>query len=132
MIGNFIAEYLANGANVPQEIVLQLLAKEIEKLELAPGILVDGFPRSMEQALEFERTIGAPKEVLYFYCPLVLLEQRLLERGKTSGRSDDNIDTIRMRFRTFKEESMDVIRYYQSKFQCVKVAFELIIGFIYR
>jgi adenylate kinase len=46
----------------------------------------DGFPRAMDQAHEFEATISKCRMVLYFSCPLSVLEQRLLERGKTSGK----------------------------------------------
>jgi UMP-CMP kinase len=44
-----------------------------------------------------------------------VLTARLLERGKTSGRNDDNIDTILKRFRTFKTESMPIVEMYEKK-----------------
>ena len=75
----------------------------------------------MDQALEFERVIGKPKFVLYFHCPLETLEARLLERGKTSGRADDNLETIRLRFKTYESESMPVINYYAAKHSLVKL-----------
>ena len=47
--------------------------------------------------------------------------ERLLERGKTSGRADDNIESIKKRFRTFEETSMPVVRYFDSQDKVVKV-----------
>ena len=56
-----------------------------------------------------------PKFVLYFHCPLETLEKRLIERGKTSGRADDNLETIRKRFQTYETESLAAINYYESR-----------------
>ena len=52
--------------------------------------------------------------VLYFDCPEEVLEKRLLERGKSSGRADDNIESIRKRFNTFKTQSFPVIQMFQK------------------
>jgi adenylate kinase family enzyme len=82
--------------------------------------LIDGFPRTMDQALEFERTVGSPRKVISFECPLKILEERLLERGKTSGRADDNIATIKKRFYVFEKESLPVIQFYDSKKSLLK------------
>lgn len=49
------------------------------------------------------------------------MEERLLERGKTSGRSDDNAESIRKRFRTFVETSMPVVDYYEKGGKVVKI-----------
>ena len=60
--------------------------------------------------------------VLYFNCPLKTLEQRLLERGKTSGRADDNIESIKKRFKTYEEQSLPVIHHYKQKGKCVEIS----------
>jgi adenylate kinase len=83
--------------------------------------LLDGFPRAMDQAIEFETKICKARKVLFFHCPLDILEERLLERGKTSGRADDNIDTIRKRFKTFEEQSMPVIGHFESDNRVIKI-----------
>ncbi len=49
------------------------------------------------------------------------MERRLLERGKTSGRSDDNAESIRKRFRTFVDTSMPVVDYYDKEGRVVKI-----------
>ena len=56
-----------------------------------------------------------------FDCTEETLEKRLLKRSETSGRSDDNIDVIRKRFHTFKQDTMEVIKLYESKGKLVTV-----------
>lgn len=53
------------------------------------------------------------KTLLYFECTLETLESRLLERGKNSGRSDDNLETIRKRFKTYNDQTMPFLEYYK-------------------
>ncbi|KAF5761299.1 putative UMP/CMP kinase [Helianthus annuus] len=57
-----------------------------------------------------------PEFVLFFDCPEEDMEKRLL--GRNQGREDDNIDTIRKRFKVFLESSLPVIEYYNSKTMC--------------
>ncbi|KAJ3185685.1 hypothetical protein HDU85_001039 [Gaertneriomyces sp. JEL0708] len=123
-IGKECAELMQEGKMVPMRLVLGLVRAKMEEAiaEGAKGFLIDGFPRTVEQALEFEETIGPPATVLYFSCPLTVLEARLLERGKTSGRADDNMETIRKRFRTFEQESLPVVEYYKGCGKCVEVS----------
>ncbi|KAI0483106.1 hypothetical protein GGR56DRAFT_622943 [Xylariaceae sp. FL0804] len=83
--------------------------------------LIDGFPRKFDQAVTFERAVCPAKCVLFYDCPEAELERRLLERGKTSGRADDNADSIRKRFRTFVDTSMPVVRHYEAEGRVVRV-----------
>lgn len=121
-VGLAAQECMQRGAMVPMATILQLLIKTLKDNSSASGFLIDGFPRAMDQALEFERIIGEPSLVLHFHCPLETLEKRLLERGKTSGRADDNKDTILLRFKTYENESLPVINYYSSKNSLVKIS----------
>ena len=52
--------------------------------------------------------------LLYLDCTFETLERRLIERGKTSGRSDDNIETIRKRFNTYSEQTSPFLNYYKE------------------
>jgi UMP-CMP kinase len=74
-----------------------------------PRFLIDGFPRQVDQAIKFEEEVCPCKFVVFFDCPEDIMEARLLNRGKTSGRSDDNIESIKKRFKTFVHTSMPVI-----------------------
>lgn len=87
----------------------------------AARFLVDGFPRKLDQALKFEESVCAAQFVLFYDCPEKEMESRLLERGKTSGRADDNEESIRKRFRTFVETSMPVVDYFGKQGRVVKI-----------
>lgn len=58
--------------------------------------------------------VGTPKLVIFLDCPKVEMEKRLLKRGETSGRSDDNAATIIKRFETFQKESLPVVGFYDN------------------
>lgn len=79
-----------------------------------------GFPRKMDQALKFEEDVCPSKFTLFFDCPEDVMQERLMNRGKTSGRSDDNIESIKKRFRTFVETSMPVVDMYEKEGRVVK------------
>ncbi len=69
--------------------------------------------------------------MLYLNCPLETAQQRLLERGKTSGRSDDSLTIIKTRFTTFEAESLPVITYFKEKGCCVEIDTSMSVGEIY-
>jgi UMP-CMP kinase len=59
--------------------------------------------------------------VLFFDCPEDEMQKRLLERGKTSGRADDNAESIKKRFRTFIETSMPVVDAFEKDGRVIKI-----------
>ena len=75
----------------------------------------------MDQALKFEDSVCPSKFTLFFDCPEDVMQERLLNRGKTSGRSDDNAESIKKRFKTFVETSMPVVDYFEKKGKVVKI-----------
>jgi len=83
--------------------------------------LVDGFPRKMDQALKFDQEVCLSNSVLFFTCTEEVMLQRLLERGKTSGREDDNVESIKKRFATFHEVSMPVVDHYREEGKVAEV-----------
>jgi UMP-CMP kinase len=62
--------------------------------------LIDGFPRKMDQAVKFEEDVCKSSLVLFYTTTEEVMLGRLLERGKTSGREDDNVESIKKRFGT--------------------------------
>jgi len=74
--------------------------------------LIDGFPRKMDQALKFEEDVCISSLVLFFTTEEDTMLKRLLKRGETSGREDDNIESIKKRFVTYKQATMPVIEHY--------------------
>ncbi|POR32636.1 Uridylate kinase [Tolypocladium paradoxum] len=124
--GDLIKNYIKDGLIVPMEVTVQLLenamADALRKAGSAKGrFLIDGFPRKMDQAHRFEEAVCPARMVLFYDCPEAVMEKRLLERGKTSGRADDNAESIRKRFRTFVETSMPVVDYYEKEAKVVKI-----------
>ncbi|KAI1189049.1 uridylate kinase [Nemania serpens] len=94
--------------------------------------LIDGFPRKFDQAVKFEEAVCPARFVLFYDCPEAEMERRLLERGKTSGRDDDNAESIRKRFRTFVETSMPVVDYYEKQDRVVRVRADVPPDDVYR
>lgn len=116
-----IREHIKNGTIVPQEITIQLLKNAIlENQGEYKNFLVDGFPRKMDQAIIFEDEIIPAKLTLFFDCSKDVMMERLLERSKSSGREDDNIQSIEKRFDTFVKTSMPVIEYLDKTRKIVK------------
>jgi len=77
--------------------------------------LVDGFPRKMDQALKFDQEVCLASTVIFFQTTEEVMLKRLLKRGETSGREDDNVESIKKRFHTYKEQTMPVIEYYAEQ-----------------
>lgn len=88
---------------------------------MPPVLTLVGFPRKLDQAHAFERSVCPSKFTLFFDCSEGVMEKRLLRRGETSGRADDNPESIRKRFRTFVETSMPVVNEFESQGRVVKV-----------
>ncbi|KAG0040563.1 bifunctional uridylate/adenylate kinase [Podila clonocystis] len=119
--GELIKTYIKEGKIVPMEVTIALLENEM----LASGqdrFLIDGFPRKMDQALKFEEAVVPSKFTLYFECPEEVMLKRLMKRGETSGRADDNIESISKRFRVFTETSYPVIEHYGNLAKVHKVS----------
>ncbi|KAI8904924.1 adenylate kinase-domain-containing protein [Powellomyces hirtus] len=121
-VGRLAQKIMIQGGMVPMDLIMGLLVQEIKQNFSAKGFLIDGFPRSLDQTLAFEKTVGKPRSVMYFNCPLSVLEERLLERGKTSGRADDTLDTIKQRFVTYERESLPVVEYYRKSGRLVQIS----------
>ena len=112
MINNFIAE----GKIVPAEITVRLLKQAMEKATTSK-FLVDGFPRDMDNLKCWETHMNSYADVqflLFLDCPQHIMLGRLLERGKTSGRNDDNLESIKKRFSTYEESTRPIIEHFKS------------------
>jgi len=99
---------------VPDEVIIGLLTTAM-RASNGSKFLVDGFPRAMDQALALEKIVGKPNFVLHFDVPREVVKARLLSRGKSSGRSDDNEEAIQKRFVVFDEQSKPVISHYEKQ-----------------
>uniref|UniRef100_A0A7N0RFJ6 UMP-CMP kinase n=1 Tax=Kalanchoe fedtschenkoi TaxID=63787 RepID=A0A7N0RFJ6_KALFE len=117
--GTMIQNMIKEGKIVPSEVTIKLLQKAMQESG-NDKFLIDGFPRNEENRAAFEDvTKIEPEFVLFFECPEEEMERRLLSRNQ--GREDDNIETIRKRFRVFLESSLPVVEYYDSKGKVKKI-----------
>ena len=122
--GEMIKSYIKDGKIVPMEVTIQLLENAMKATIEENGnrkFLIDGFPRKMDQAVKFEEAVVPSKFTLFFDCPEETMRARLLNRGKTSGRADDNEESIKKRFTTFVETSMPVVNMFDREDRVVKV-----------
>lgn len=119
--------YIEKGELVPDSVTIGMLRNKVEANPEVEGYIFDGFPRTVPQAEVLDQLLSSMGTSV---SKLILLEvdddeivQRLLERGKTSGRSDDqNQATIRNRISVFKNETSPVFDFYAEQEKAVKVA----------
>lgn len=123
--GDLIRTHIKEGVIVPQEITIQLLENAIKETVAKGGVknrfLIDGFPRKMDQALKFEEIVCQSSFTLFFDCTEDMMLKRLLKRGETSGRADDNSESIKKRFKVFVDTSMPVVDMFEKQGRVVKV-----------
>ncbi|HPX76989.1 MAG TPA: adenylate kinase [Bacteroidales bacterium] len=110
---------IAAGGLVSDEIIVQIIEKTITENPNANGFLFDGFPRTYIQAYILEGLMIKLNTSLNCLISLAVPEevsvQRLLERGRTSGRTDDNETVIRNRLNEYYEKTIPVINFYKEK-----------------
>jgi len=122
-----IEEFMNAGKLVPNAIMVSLLENTMETMTRTTGkvnFLLDGFPRSMENLEGWWEVFGEEADLpkmLYFECPFEVLEKRILGRAKYSGRSDDNVESIKKRFETFKSETLPTVEFFKSKDKCLEL-----------
>ncbi|MEN8788075.1 MAG: adenylate kinase, partial [Flavobacteriaceae bacterium] len=125
-LGKLAKSYIDKGDLVPDEVTIKMLRDEVEKFPEANGFIFDGFPRTEAQAEALDHLMESKNMQIDATIALeadneVLLE-RLLERGKESGRTDDqDPDKIRNRFDEYNQKTAPLKKYYtaQNKFHSV-------------
>ncbi|XP_053628016.2 UMP-CMP kinase-like isoform X1 [Cherax quadricarinatus] len=115
--GDMIEEHIKNGTIVPVEITCSLLERAMKNSE-KNDFLIDGFPRNQNNLEGWNKQMGEKvnlKFVLFFNCPLEVCTQRCLDRGAAgSGRSDDNMESLKKRFDTYMNATMPIIEHYEA------------------
>ena len=105
--GEMIENCIKEGAIVPAQVTIDLLKAAMASRK--GPYLIDGFPRSIDNLEGFLAECGSCALVLFYDVTEEVMMGRLMERGKTSGRADDNLETIKKRFATFVNTSMPVV-----------------------
>jgi adenylate kinase len=119
-LGKLAKSYMDNGDLVPDEVTIKMLEDTVEKNPDTKGFLFDGFPRTQAQAQALDSFLASKNWKVTATIALEandeILIQRLLERGKTSGRPDDqDEDKIRNRYQEYNEKTAPLINYYNNQ-----------------
>ncbi|MCC5835654.1 MAG: adenylate kinase, partial [Opitutales bacterium] len=118
-LGKAAENIIASGGLVPDEIIVQIIEKTITENPEARGFLFDGFPRTYIQAYILEGLMIKLNTSLTVLIDLQVPEEvsveRLVNRGKVSGRSDDNESVIRNRLLEYNAKTVPVLRFYKEK-----------------
>ncbi len=118
-LGKLADSYISKGNLVPDEVIVSMLEKEMEKAEAAGGIILDGFPRTVRQAEALDKMLkrrgSEISHVIGLEVPDEMVTERLLKRGEESGRSDDNAEAIKQRLEVYHNTTVPVKEYYSRQ-----------------
>lgn len=123
--GKVIDAIIKEGKIVPVQITLNLLKRAIiDDGRTCNRFLIDGFPRNWDNLRGWEGSMldtCLVEAVMFIDCPEAELEKRLLRRGLTSGRSDDNLATAKKRFQTFYAATLPIVEHFEGKNLLIRV-----------
>jgi adenylate kinase len=118
-LGVLIDSYTSQGNLVPDELIISMLAKVLDAKKSGKGYIFDGFPRTTAQAAALKAMLAdrgmAVSIMLDLDVPESELIDRLLNRGITSGRSDDNFETIQKRIQVYHTKTAPVKDFYKNE-----------------
>jgi adenylate kinase len=111
-VGRLAGQYIDRGQLVPDAVVLAVVGERLGRPDCRTGFLLDGFPRTLQQAQALDELLageGTPLDLVLF---LDVDEQRLLQRLVSRGRSDDEPETIHRRFEQYLQQTRPLVDYY--------------------
>lgn len=117
-LGRTADSYISQGQLIPDELMLRVLEHELDNNpdKTAEGVIFDGFPRTIPQALALKDMMKRRGQKIHAVIGLEVPEDQLMERmvlrGKESGRSDDNPRTIRKRLAVYHKQTQPLRDYY--------------------
>ncbi|XP_016951387.1 UMP-CMP kinase [Drosophila biarmipes] len=122
--GNLIEDYIRNGKIVPVEVTCSLLENAM-KASGKSRFLIDGFPRNQDNLDGWNRQMSEKVDmqfVLFFDCSEDVCVQRCLGRGQSgSGRTDDNMESLKKRISTYNNDSLPIIKFFEGAGQVKRV-----------
>ena len=125
-LGKKAKSYIEKGQLVPDEVTIGMLKNKVDANPDVKGYIFDGFPRTVAQAEALDKLLKGKKLTITKLLSLDVGDEelvvRLLERGKTSGRADDNDESIiRNRIKVYKSETTPVFDFYDKQGKSVMV-----------
>lgn len=117
-LGKKAKTIMDSGELVSDDIVIGMIRNKIEGHQDDSGFIFDGFPRTVEQARELRKALTDYDErvsvMISLEVPREELVKRLLKRGKETGRTDDNLETINKRIDVYNRQTIPVTYYYDK------------------
>jgi adenylate kinase len=117
-LGKKAKAIMDKGELVSDKIVIKMIRKKLGENQNGAGFIFDGFPRTVEQARELRKALTDYDErisvMISLEVPREELVKRLLNRGKETGRSDDNLETINNRIDVYNRQTIPVTYYYDK------------------
>lgn len=125
-LGQQMAEYISRGELAPDSVVIGMVEEYLSQNKGIKGTIFDGFPRTTAQAEAFDKLLESMGDsvdiMIYMDVPEEELVQRILLRGKVSGRADDaSEDVIRNRIEIYNQQTAVVADYYRAQGKYVAV-----------
>lgn len=118
-LGKTAKEYIDNGQLIPDSLMIDILASVYDSMCPCEGVIFDGFPRTIPQAEALKEMLAkrgtAVTGMLELDVPEEMLMERLINRGKTSGRADDNAETIKKRLDVYNNQTQPLIEWYEKE-----------------
>ena len=118
-------KFMDAGALVPDEVVIGMIGSKLDENKEVNGFIFDGFPRTIAQAEALDKLLEFKKTPINLVLSLAVPEEeliaRLVNRGKESGRSDDNEETARKRYHEYLNKTAPVADFYGNQEKLVLV-----------
>lgn len=117
-LGTIANQYISQGHLIPDDLMIRVLEDVLDSNpELtAKGVIFDGFPRTIDQAKSLNEMLDKRGTKVHAVVGLEVNEddliQRMLQRGKESGRADDNLETIRERLNVYHNQTSPLRDFY--------------------
>lgn len=118
-LGNIAKGYIDNGQLIPDELMIDILAKTYDSLPQGQGVIFDGFPRTIPQAEALKKMLAERNHEMGMMIELVVDEEtlmaRLLNRAIEQGRADDNEETIKKRFEVYHNQTAPLAEWFEKE-----------------
>ena len=118
-LGKTAQGFIDKGQLIPDTLMISILAATYDALCPCEGVIFDGFPRTIPQAEALKQMLAEHNTevagMLELDVPEEMLMERLINRGKTSGRADDNAETIKKRLDVYNTQTAPLIEWYEKE-----------------
>lgn len=125
-LGKIAQQYINEGQLIPDDLMISILDQVLEdEAKDKPGVIFDGFPRTVPQAEALKKLLEKRGTELHAVVGLEVNDEelidRLINRGKMTGRADDNLDTIKKRLNVYHSQTSPLREYYCTEGKYIKI-----------